>query len=415
MTYRATRRRFLRDAVFLGAFVTSGFGLELARKTQDYFEQQATWEEASRSTPEFFARHGDALGRLRLAGSFAPEQWSASGPPSPEVMAAFDIAVRELGLREMRLGVRWGRVDDGRNLDLTPYTPLLDYCFENAVEVCLNVGPVRAFRWPEEHLPAWILADPTSLPADSTFIGTNEPLALRGADYIDRLLGVMRDDYGSILDKLASIQIENEPYYPLGAHHWQMSQPYMELIAEHVLAAMPETTLLVTSAGRLNLDSIRSLFEGLLRTHSDLQGRLISGFDFHYRTPMRQSYPLVRYLDQVGYATPFAPSLERSIWESRDLGYSIEVTEGQMEPYAQFQQPGNEARDLRYLLLRCLQHVLDPERPALIRLWGVEELTKHMLRGELTDEHRDIIQIIQRLNGTRPAQDQGIRDKKQDS
>jgi hypothetical protein len=84
------------------------------------------------------------------------------------------------------------------------------------------------------------------------------------------------------------------------------------------------------------------------------------------------------------------------------MGFDIEVTEGQMEPFAQFPQPGNEARELRYLILRCLDHVLDPERPGLIRLWGVEAFTKRMLHGDLTDEHRDIIDIIQRINS--PAQ-----------
>jgi hypothetical protein len=172
----------------------------------------------------------------------------------------------------------------------------------------------------------------------------------------------------------------------------------MEAVAEGVLEAAPETRLLVTSAGRLNLDSIQSLFEALLRRRPELRGRLISGFDFHYRTPMRQSYPLIRYLDQVGYATPFAPSLSQAIWQSRDCGYAIEVTEGQMEPFAQFPQPGNSARDLRFLILRCLDKVLDPQRPALIRLWGIEALTKRMAAGQLTPEHRDIIEIIRHVN-----------------
>ena len=55
-------------------------------------------------------------------------------------------------------------------------------------------------------------------------------------------------------------------------------------------------------------------------------------------------------------------------------------------------------RNLRYMILRCLDHVLDPEKPALIRLWGVEYLTRRMLGGDLTQEHRDIIEIIQHVN-----------------
>ncbi len=88
-----------------------------------------------------------------------------------------------------------------------------------------------------------------------------------------------------------------------------------------------------------------------------------------------------------------------NILESRSLGYRIEVTEAQMEPYGHFQQPGNEVRDLRYMLQRCFDYVLDPKEPALVRLWGVEELVKKMLIGDLTDEHRQIIELVQTING----------------
>jgi hypothetical protein len=172
----------------------------------------------------------------------------------------------------------------------------------------------------------------------------------------------------------------------------------MMALAERAQAALPNAALLVTSAGRLNLDSIRELFDLLLRANPSRAGHLISGFDFHYHTPRRDSYPVLRYLDQVAYATPFASSLSRNVWDSRDLGFDIEVTEAQMEPFGQFQSPGNSARDLRFLLLRCLDKVLDPQRPALIRLWGVELLTQRMLSGDLTAEHREIVSIIRRVN-----------------
>jgi hypothetical protein len=128
-------------------------------------------------------------------------------------------------------------------------------------------------------------------------------------------------------------------------------------------------------------------------------GRLVSGFDFHYRTPLRDSFPVVRHFDQLAYATPFAPTTEAHIRDSRTLGFRIEVTEAQAEPYEQFTRPGNSAKDFRYVLLRCLDKVLDPEAPALIRIWGVEELAKKLLRGTATDEHRQIVELIQAING----------------
>jgi hypothetical protein len=398
-----SRREFLRYLVAGGAFAAGAMGIEAGRKAHDYFEQQATWDEASLPTEAFFERHGDRLARLRLGGSFAPEEWFYDRPPTREIVDAFLLAIRELGLKQMRLGIRWSRADrNGTPPELESWAPILDAAFGNDVDVTVNLGPIRTFRFPEEQPPGRLLNNPDAIPPVGARVQLEDGMAQEALVYLDLVMAKLQAQYGSALSKVSIVQLENEPYYPLGEHRWQMTQPYMLEVAERVIAGMPGKALLVTSAGRLNLDSIRALFEQLLRRHPDLRGRLVSGFDFHYRTPARQSYPLIRYLDQIGYATPFAPSLARNIWDGRDMGFDIEVTEGQMEPFAQFPQPGNEARELRYLILRCLDHVLDPERPGLIRLWGVEAFTKRMLHGDLTDEHRDIIDIIQRINS--PAQ-----------
>jgi hypothetical protein len=115
---------------------------------------------------------------------------------------------------------------------------------------------------------------------------------------------------------------------------------------------------------------------------------------------LRDSFPIIRHFDQIAYAQPFATTCEQHIADSRSIGFRIEVTEGQAEPYDYFKQPGNSARDFRFLLLRCLDKVFDPQAPALLRIWGVEELTKKMLHGEVTDEHRQIIELIQTINGS---------------
>jgi hypothetical protein len=125
---------------------------------------------------------------------------------------------------------------------------------------------------------------------------------------------------------------------------------------------------------------------------------------------MRDSVPIVRYFDQLAYARPLAPGLAEHQREARMLGFRIEVTEGQAEPYGKFTEPGNSARDFRFLLLRCLEKVLDPSAPKLLRIWGVEELTKHMLRNELTREHHQIIEMIQTINAAaHPPDDQAPR------
>jgi hypothetical protein len=50
------------------------------------------------------------------------------------------------------------------------------------------------------------------------------------------------------------------------------------------------------------------------------------------------------------------------------------------------------------MLLRVLDKVLDPRAPALIRVWGVEELAKRFIRGEANEEHHQIAEIVRRVN-----------------
>jgi hypothetical protein len=152
---------------------------------------------------------------------------------------------------------------------------------------------------------------------------------------------------------------------------------------------------------------VRDVLFNLRRADESYAGKLVSGFDFHYRTPNRDSYPIVRHFDQISYARPGIGGTNDNIIDSREAGYRIEVTEGQMEPYGHFEQPGNDSTDLRYMLQRCIDHVLDPDAPALVRVWGVEELVKKMRAGELTDEHRRIIELLQTVNDRGPAEVRG--------
>jgi hypothetical protein len=381
-------------AAFAGGFG----GLELAHKARDLRDQQETWAEASRHNADFFRRHAADIDRLRLGGSFAPEQWPLDRGGQQRALDALRLAVRDLGIRQLRLGLRWNRLGDAVSLDLAAYRPFLDYCLTNGVELCLNIGPVRVFRWPEEHLPPGL-----DLPGQGATIRPGMPLADAAVEHLQRLLAALAREYGAGLPGVAGLQIENEPYFALGPHRWTMSDDYLVALARSISKALPRAELLVTSAGRLNLEAVRGLFQRLLALEPGFAGRLVSGFDFHYVTPLRDSVPIARHFDQISYASPFAETLTRHVWDSRDIGFRIEVSEAQAEPYGKFQSPGNSARDFRFVLLRCLDKVLDPRAPALIRIWGLERLLQRMQSGEITDEHRQIIEIIQAVNGAAPS------------
>ena len=395
-----SRRAFLRTTLFSGLTLGAGLGaFEGARQGLQLLDLHETWEAAAAPNDVFLTRHASLLNGLELGGSFAPEQWSMDNAPSPEALRALDTAIAGLDLRRLRLGVRWNRaVNASGRVDLGVYAPYIDRCLTQGAEVCLNVGPIRTFRWPEEHVPIEVLSALDRRPAVESAINRDEPLAQAALSYLDELLAVLRREYGR---SFATIQAENEPFYPLGGHLWTMSRDYMRGVVERIDEAFPEPSVLITSAGRLNLHSVRDVFLDLLsRRDGRFAGRLISGFDYHYKTPTRDAVPVVRYFDQIAYARPFAPTLEGHRRDARALGFALEVTEGQMEPYAQFTEPGNSVKHLRFLLLRTTDRVFEHKAPAkLLRLWGVEELTKKMVAGELTDEHRQMIALIQTING----------------
>ena len=391
------RRQFLKGSLVTAAKLGAGIAfVEAGRKGLDLLELHDTWAAAEVDNETFFATHARLLDGLELGGSFAPEQWSLDERGGERAMRGLELAVHELDVRRMRLGIRWRRALDGDGaVDLGAYRPYIDYCLKNDVEVCLNVGPIRTFRWPEEHVPRRVYESVGSLPPVAATVRPRDEIAQAGLRYVEELLELLRREYGTAFP---IIQVENEPFYELGRHRWILGREHLVEVAHRVDDVFPEASLLITSAGRLNLHSVRGVLETLLSEGARFEGRLISGFDYHYKTPERDSVPVVRYFDQLAYARPLAPGLAEHQRDARSLGFPIEVTEGQAEPYGKFKEPGNSARDFRFLLLRCLEKVLDPEAPKLLRIWGVEELTKHMMRNDLTDEHRQIIEIIQTVN-----------------
>lgn len=379
----------------MGFGVVAG-GTQVYFKTRDLLDQHETWQEASRPNSEFFSRHSGALARLTLGGSFAPEQFGSRPEQRREAMEALQLAHKELGVKQMRLGVRWDRVErpDGE-LSFAAYKSTWDYALGNGLDVAANLGPIRVFRWPEDHVPKHVL-EKTPQKSYATLTPETE-LSKRGFDYLERLMAMMQRDYGMSLSAVSMLQLENEPFYPMGAHDWQFNSDYILRVAEIMDAAWPGREILTTTAGRLNLDDISELYSQMLREER-WKGRLVSGFDFHFKTPKREAAPVLRYFDQINYAHPFAETTLSHIDDSRELGFRIEVTEGQMEPFHQLTSPGNSARDLRFLILRLLDKVFDPQKPALLRIWGLEELAKRMLRGEMTSEHKQIVEIFEAIN-----------------
>jgi hypothetical protein len=183
-------------------------------------------------------------------------------------------------------------------------------------------------------------------------------------------------------------------------HHWQLSGDYVKGRIRQVQRVFPTSKVLVTTAGRLNFGPVRELITDMMAESDTYRGRFVMGFDYHYKTPLRDSFPIIRYTDPITFARVGYQTCAENREDARNVGYDIEVAEGQAEPNGHLTEPGNSARHFRFMLLRCAESVLDTTRPSLIRIWGIEEMAKRVLAGTATSEHAEIFDLVQRVNAT---------------
>lgn len=401
MNRRLSRRNFL-GASTLGVFGAGGFlyGKEGVGATRGAFEAREAWRMAALRNDEFLDSTRDIFRRARLGLSFAPEEWSEAENAAGDGLRALDFCVRELGLREVRLGMRWDRIEraDGR-LDIGLYRRYIDYCFSQRVPLCINPGPLRTFRWPEDRAPGFILERLERVPKNGSTIGWDSPLAGHAASFLDRLLDALSREYGSAFRGLSAIQPENESFQRFDQRSWSVSSEYMAGMIDIMNRHLPDVPIIVTTAGRPALDEITRLFSDLLREGNRYQGKLVSGFDYYYSTPNHNKLPLDRYLDPIALAFDFpsARTCAENIADARRVGFRIEVSEGQAEPFTHVVAPGNSVRELRFMLLRCADRVLDPLDVAPLRIWGVEYWAKKVRAGHATPEHAAMFDLVRRI------------------
>jgi hypothetical protein len=99
-----------------------------------------------------FCKELSKLNKFELAGNFIPERFDTPD----QAMDGLKIIVEEWNIKDLRMGIRWSTVDktpDTNKLDLSHYTPFLDYCFEKNVKIVLSLGPIKSPGYPEEYIP----------------------------------------------------------------------------------------------------------------------------------------------------------------------------------------------------------------------------------------------------------------------
>jgi hypothetical protein len=344
--------------------------------------------------------------RIRIGCSFAPEQFgTAPDAPAASAVAIEGLrrAVEDFGIADVRLGLRWSHLCPDGETFTDFYAPYLEYCFASPHlrSLCLDIGPIKTFRWPEVHVPGAVLATLTTIPARGAVIAAGTELAERSLAHAQRTLEYIDTEFGRS-DRPLSFCF-NEPFHPFGPLRWVMSEDYLDQLVRVVRRSpFADASFVLSSSEGTDLARIAALFERLIQSDAALRGRLVSGYNYYPFTPPPLDFPgtggPLAALRRLWYSPRRSAAADRAHPSDRASGYRIEVTEAQCEPWGREVRAGNSLLLYQHVLAECIDHILDPgQDESVIRMWGLE----HQLQRAATApgaENRAILALTRSIN-----------------
>lgn len=314
-----------------------------------------------------------------LGTSFSPEYCKSIGVDNP--IEILKIVYQKLNIKDIRLGLRWNVIEKDSNLSLKYYDKYLQYLFKNKGKICLNIGPIKVFRWPEQHIPIKY----TKYSVNN--VTKDCELALYSYEYFSSLLVFLKKEYGDRLNDVI-FQFENEPFYNFGKLNMIMSDGYMVEIAKILKKFFPENRVMINSAGKKNLKKILNLFNTLEEEKIYEQKNLILGFNYYFRLPNKlKSDPLNTF-------NPLELSMNKLHKIQKEKKFGLEISEAQFEPWGRQNSPGNSYDEYIYTLNKCERYFPKGYEYKLVRLWGIERFVSNVLNNTMSQEHIKIRQSI---------------------
>jgi hypothetical protein len=373
----------------------------------------------------FFSTYGEKLKRIRPATTFIPEDHDReNGSHNSE--AAFEelrTIVEDLGIKKIRIGIRWENAigKDGM-LDLNFYEPFLQYCFDNKVKICLNIG-LKTCGYPEIFVPNRFLVKPGN-PPDGGVIKLDSPIVPITFDYSHQLLSYLSSYFSE--DELAlieTVQPENEPFVNYGNKRWTMDPEYLKEFAKLCSSYLPKARILVNDNlwNLLHRDKAPNLVAEMTQGGDN---RWEYGVNYYFAVPQIAEFismiPFLSNKDKrmigrfdpliLGMVPPlsYIPlfSFDRIRDVAKQKGFPIHVSEGQAEPFTGVllrdgKQPGESLTGYQYLFYMITEHIANFDQQQIIEVstWKASQLARRMRKGELTNDDRGMIDVTQRLAG----------------
>lgn len=395
------QKRCTRRELLTGMAVAGGTFLGYQHLAKPIFDRYLASYKAEFPNEFFLEDNRKNLKHLKIGGSFSPEQAfylsneENEGSVPQELLR---IIVKELNIKDLRLGIRWSHtMFQEDKVDISSYIPYINYCLENDVNLCLNIGPIKTFRWPEQHIPFFIKEK--GLPLKNSLITPDMEIAKRAKNYLGLLLFGLTSEFGNALTgEQIDVQLENEPHIKYGEFGYTMSNDYIHELVNMTRPFFPNSKFLFNT-GPFVVEPVADL---LKRLHGD-GVKTVYGVDYYYQIDDHTNsnnwfiqLPIIKDLDLLTLSKMFG----RPIIPKDLHNLDIEVTEGQFEGWGKYVKPGDSAKEFRYLLYRCINDIFEDntDNNMLIRLWGLEAFAQKIMNKTLTPEHREIRKLMLAIN-----------------
>ncbi|MBD3280172.1 hypothetical protein GF389_01445 [Candidatus Dojkabacteria bacterium] len=334
---------------------------------------------------------------ITIGTSFSPEELEHKGLSYFQAVEALEIVHKEFGIKDIRLGIRWNKaVEEDGDVDLEYYKPFLDYCLTHDVRLTLNVGPIKTFRWPEDHVPKFILNKLKQVPRKGSSVDLNDELAEPALHYLEELLNELKATYSEKeLENIVMIQPENEAFNSFGVHKWTMSNEYMKQLVHVIWEFFLGIRILLSSSGCLDIPQCLSVASGKYEEHF---GLFAFGVNYYYKTPFNQSLPFLNWYDDIWRSRLNGFSCKKNKQLAEAYGYKIEVTEAQLEGWGpKIKGPGRSVKEFKKMMRRIEKHIL-PKEGGLVRVWGIENFARDLINKNITPEQISLIKEMRDCN-----------------
>lgn len=312
---------------------------------------------------------------VNIAGNIDLFEMNARGVTDDPLEVLRDL-IHKVGITDFRIGIRWSDTQrEHDTINLTNTLPLIQYALEQGCKLTICLGPIKSPRWPEEHIPDWVLNSINKSPMAFGRLKLSHDIVPFAQNYLRTLLDTLLPQIDSRYLSRITWQLENEGQNPFGGKKWIMSDEYLESVYRILAEYIPHSRVLINSNGRFQLHSIVRIINS--SWFRELGFFPVIGLDYYYVSEWSNKYPIAKYFDWFNFPTRHSIPYyyhPKDLTRLVNTPFEFEITEAQFEPWHSAVGPGASQEHYNFLLQRIDTECggINGDEPLTVRLWGLE-------------------------------------------